>query len=120
MLKKCKPLALVYTFFVVNLGWVFFRIGGLNNAFIVVSKMFTPGLKDYYTLGEMMSHRCMLITVLGILGAGIIQLIPAKVPAVNKFVKNPVFQYIWCALVFGMSMLLLASNTYNPFIYFRF
>ncbi len=120
VLKKCKPLALVYTFFVVNLGWVFFRVGGLRNAFIIVSKMFTPGLKNYYTLGEMMSHRCMLVAVLGILGAGIIQLLPQKVPAVKKAVMNPIVQYVWCAAVFLMCILLLASNTYNPFIYFRF
>ena len=120
VLKKCKPLALVYTFFVVNLGWVFFRVGGLRNAFIIVSKMFTPGLKTYYTLGEMMSHRCMLVAVLGILGAGIIQLLPQKVPVVKKAVMNPVVQYVWCAAVFLMCILLLASNTYNPFIYFRF
>jgi alginate O-acetyltransferase complex protein AlgI len=82
--------------------------------------MFTPGLKNYYTLGEMMSHRCMVVAVLGILGAGILQLIPEKVPVVNKIVKNPVVQYVWCAMIFGICILLLASNTYNPFIYFRF
>ena len=120
VLEKCKPLAWIYTFFVVNLGWVFFRVGGLKNAFIIASKMFTPGLTRYYSLGEMMSRRCMIIAVLGILGAGILQLIPAKVPAVKKIVTNPVVRYIWCAFVFGVCIMLLASNTYNPFIYFRF
>ncbi len=120
VLEKCRPLAWIYTFFVVNLGWVFFRVGGLRNAFVIVSKMFTPGLTKYYSLGEMMSHRCMIIAVLGILGAGLIQLIPAKVPAVRKIVSNPVARYIWCAFVFGVCIMLLASNTYNPFIYFRF
>ncbi|MCR5618909.1 MAG: MBOAT family protein [Lachnospiraceae bacterium] len=120
VLEKCRPLAWIYTFFVVNLGWVFFRVGGLRNAFVIVSRMFTPGLTKYYSLGEMMSHRCMIIAVLGILGAGLIQLIPAKVPAVRKIVSNPVARYIWCAFVFGVCIMLLASNTYNPFIYFRF
>lgn len=120
VLEKCKPLAWIYTFFVVNLGWVFFRVGGLKNAFIIASKMFTPGLTRYYSLGEMMSRRCMIIAVLGILGAGILQLIPAKVPAVKKVIENPVVRYIWCAFVFGTCIMLLASNTYNPFIYFRF
>ena len=120
VLEKCKPLAWIYTFFVVNLGWVFFRVGGLKNAFIIASKMFTPGLTKYYSLGEMMSRRCMIIAVLGILGAGILQLIPAKVPAIKKLVSNPVVRYIWCAFIFGTCIMLLASNTYNPFIYFRF
>ena len=120
VLEKCRPLAWIYTFFVVNLGWVFFRVGGLRNAFVIVSRMFTPRLTKYYSLGEMMSRRCMLIAVLGILGAGLIQLIPAKVPAVKRIVSNPVVRYIWCAFVFGVCIMLLASNTYNPFIYFRF
>ena len=120
VLEKCRPLAWIYTFFVVNLGWVFFRVGGLRNAFVIVSRMFTPGLTKYYSLGEMMSRRCMLIAVLGILGAGLIQLIPAKVPAVKRIVSNPVVRYLWCAFVFGVCIMLLASNTYNPFIYFRF
>ena len=120
VLEKCKPLAWIYTFFVVNLGWVFFRVGGLRNAFVIVSRMFTPGLTKYYSLGEMMSRRCMIIAVLGILGAGLLQLIPAKIPAVKKTIENPVVRYIWCAFVFLVCIMLLASNTYNPFIYFRF
>ncbi len=120
ILEKCKPLAWIYTFFVVNLGWVFFRVGGLKNAFIMVSKMFNPSLPNYYTLGELMSHRCMLAAGAGIIGWGIIQLLPEKVPAVKKLISNPVLQYIWCAVIFITCVMLLASNTYNPFIYFRF
>ena len=120
VLKKCPPIAWIYTFFVVNLGWVFFRIGGLKNAFVMVSKMFNPALPNYYSFGELMSHRCMLAAGLGILGMGIIQGFAEKVPAVKKIVCNPVLQYVWCAVIFGLSVMLLASNTYNPFIYFRF
>lgn len=120
VLEKCKPLAWVYTFFVVNLGWVFFRIGGLKNAFIMVTKMFNPLLPNYYSVGELMSHRCMLCAGLGILGCGLIQMLPEKIPAVRKIVMNPVVQYLWCAFIFGICIILLASNTYNPFIYFRF
>ncbi|MCR4792580.1 MAG: MBOAT family protein [Lachnospiraceae bacterium] len=120
ILEKCKPLAWIYTFFVVNLGWVFFRVGGLKNAFVMVSKMFNPTLPGLYSVGELVSHRCMLAAVLGILGCGLIQQIPEKVPAIGKAVRNPVVQYLWCALIFGISIMLLASNTYNPFIYFRF
>jgi alginate O-acetyltransferase complex protein AlgI len=62
----------------------------------------------------------MFAAVLGILGWGILQLIPAKIPVAKKVIMNPIVQYVWCALVFGISLMLLASNTYNPFIYFRF
>ena len=120
ILEKCKPLAWIYAFFVVNLGWVFFRVEGLKNAFMIVGRMFTPGLDRYYSFGELVSHRCLIAMILGILGAGIIQLIPEKVPTVKKIVKNPFVQYVWCALVFLICIILLASNTYNPFIYFRF
>ena len=120
VLEKCKPLAWIYTFFVVNLGWVFFRVGGLKNAFVTVIKMFTPGIPGNYSVGELVSHRCMFAAVLGILGWGILQLIPAKIPVAKKVIMNPIVQYVWCALVFGISLMLLASNTYNPFIYFRF
>ena len=120
ILKKCAPLAWVYTFFVVNLGWVFFRVGGLKNALVMASKMFNPSLTCYYSLGELMSHRCMLAAGLGIIGMGIIQLLPEKLPFVKKIVSNPALQYVWCAAVFVISLMLLASNTYNPFIYFRF
>ena len=120
ILKKCAPLAWVYTFFVVNLGWVFFRVGGLKNALVMASKMFNPSLTCYYSLGELMSHRCMLAAGLGIIGMGIIQLLPERLPFVKKIVSDPALQYVWCAAVFVISLMLLASNTYNPFIYFRF
>ncbi len=120
ILDKCKPLAWIYAFFVVNLGWVFFRVEGLKNAFMIVGRMFTPGLDRYYSFGELVSHRCLIAMILGILGAGLIQLMPQKIPSVKKIVFNPFVQYIWCAFVFLISIILLASNTYNPFIYFRF
>ena len=120
ILEKCKPLAWIYTFFVVNLGWVFFRVGGLKNAFLMVIRMFTPGVPGNYSVGELVSHRCMFAAVLGILGWGILQLIPEKIPVAKKVIMNPIVQYVWCAIVFGISLMLLASNTYNPFIYFRF
>ena len=62
----------------------------------------------------------MLAAGAGIIGWGIIQLLPEKVPAVKKLISNPVLQYIWCAVIFITCVMLLASNTYNPFIYFRF
>jgi len=82
--------------------------------------MFNPLLPNYYSVGELMSHRCMLCAGLGILGCGLIQMLPEKIPAVRKIVMNPVVQYLWCAFIFGICIILLASNTYNPFIYFRF
>ena len=41
-------------------------------------------------------------------------------PPVTSRWKNSKLEFIYCALVLFYVVLLLANDTYNPFIYFRF
>ena len=121
-LKRLLPVAVfrwIYCMLVVMVGWVFFRVEHITDAFLYLKKMFiwTPGI-DFW---EYLTHEFICVGVLAILAAGLVQTIYAHLPfekAKGLLVKvvSPAF----CCVLLYLSILLLANNTYNPFIYFRF
>jgi len=120
-LVKNKVIAWVYVFSVVNLGWVFFRIESIRDALHLVIKMLLPWkhTAGIYSIWEFVDHRILVALICAVFGMGIIQR--------NDFFKKKVSQYkysicetIFCMLLLALSIISLASNAYNPFIYFRF
>ena len=112
-------LARIYTLLAVMTGWVFFRAETLPEALAYCRTMFTfnnnPALpvRDFLTLP---------LTVLIIAAV----LLSAPVPGLKIFQDEAVrvrvkwYDYPLQAALLLASLLLLAGNTYNPFIYFRF
>lgn len=125
-LDKRKTINHVYTLFVVLIGWVFFRADGLANGLKYIKAMFAPGKQLVANIVAILNSRTFVVMLIGILLCGIAQV------AIVRLKKNKKFDNIWSKRVvrFGepvllvsimvVSIAMLVSSTYNPFIYFRF
>lgn len=123
VLEKVPVLAHIYTMLVVIVGWVFFRADSGHQAFAILKRMF---LFWKYPSTEALSLSVgtlpAIAIVLGILGCGVIQAIAAAPVWKEKALrfKMSVPEAAFLSLVLVYSILLLANNTYNPFIYYKF
>lgn len=115
-LKKHNVLATIYCFLVVNFGWVIFRSTSIINSLRYLARMILPFKYNNSTL-EMytfLNLKVVFIGVVAILGAGCV---PKKI--VDKW-KNSIPEAIYCVVLLILCLASIASNTYNPFIYFQF
>lgn len=121
--NKFKVLNLVYSLLVTVVGWVLFRANGLKEALKYLKVMFIPsGTESYFDLSVIINGRNIFILIVAILFAGILQSIFSKMKnkeKIMKFYKTYLEGIAIGALMF-VCIIMLASNTYNPFIYFRF
>lgn len=113
----------IYTLLVVMIGWVFFRADNLGAALAYLNRMFVPYEMDSY--GKYLSNEFVYVAIIAFVACGFGALAYKKIFEAVKKVQigelvlravNPAF----CIVIAYYSVLLLASNTYNPFIYFRF
>lgn len=121
ILKKSRVLSWFYSMFVVNIGWVFFRVDKLSDSFSYIGKMLAPWLytKSDYSVFEFVTPQMIFVIILGVFGSGIVKRLGEKTGLEAKL-KYSTAEIIYCAAIFFLSLLSLASSTYNPFIYFRF
>ena len=128
ILEKNPFFAHVYTLLVVLVAWVFFRAESFSQAGNFICNMAGLGNWNKNTdLILMFMHRGFISAlILAILGsAGILE-------KMARYLQYHSHQSIICSgiysvlaagailLIFGFSTLFLISDTYNPFIYFRF
>lgn len=120
-LERHTFLAHLYTLLVVNFGWVLFRSDSLQETGVFIRRMLFPwnyqgtGVTWQYYL----SNKTILAVVLGVAGCGLFRGLAEK--AGRKW--NWGYSYLellYCSATFVLCLSMLASNTYNPFIYFRF
>ncbi len=120
---RFRLLQSIYTLLIVIVAWVFFRAETLGAAWGYLNRMFVPFDMESYS--KYLSNEFIYVAVLAFVSCGFGAMLYQKVFAVlkrenwgNVLLKavNPAF----CAVIAYFSVLLLASNTYNPFIYFRF
>ena len=110
----------VYTMLVVICGWVFFRAETLSGAAAYLHRMFVPYHTEVPT--TLWSKEFEIALVLAVLCCGILNGLFRRLP-VAEGIRGSLVRTVrpaFCAAVAYLSMLMLASNTYNPFIYFRF
>ena len=130
IVQKMGPFRYLYTFLVAMVGWVFFRLESVGHALHVLRCMFLPfTVATNGTVAlppETVTSLTVVVCLAGILGAGIIQRLTGGekcdkgTGAMSRFWKNSVVEMIYCGLMLFYVILLLANDTYNPFIYFRF
>ena len=125
ILKKSKVLATIYTALVFIIGWVFFRVTSVRQGFAIVFRMLLPWrytVSQGAALGTMVGTQTVLAAAAGIIGCGILQQIftLGRLKNIAARWKNSIPEAVYLAAVMFYSILLLANNTYNPFIYFRF
>lgn len=121
ILSKHKIFARLYTISVVLFGWVLFRAKSLSQAGEMFKRMLMPWryTESSMTLRILLGNKTLLLICGGILGCGLIQLLLQKTGGYEKG-KYSYPEMIYCVAVFVLCIAMLASNTYNPFIYFRF
>ncbi|MBQ9438311.1 MAG: MBOAT family protein, partial [Lachnospiraceae bacterium] len=115
-----KLLSWVYMFFIVNIGWIFFRAEKLSTALGMVLRLFGAGGSAGVVsipLGSVLSTQIVLAFFLGLVGMGFLKRLPEKWKNL-WFYSVP--EALYLMLVLAYSIVLLANQTYNPFIYFRF
>lgn len=124
ILKKIGMLpSLLYTFLVVMVGWVFFRIEHLSSALQYLKKMFSF---DFKPMTETVSPQFTFIFGVAIVFSFIGLLKIAKGwEAKIYFNENPSLKWYYALLsvsliLFVLSLSSIASEGFNPFIYFRF
>lgn len=119
-LKKSRVLSHLYVFFIVNFGWVIFRIDTLKDGLLFIKRMLFPMLYWKYdiALWKYCNKKTIFIFICAVLGMGIIQkIVPEEI---KESWIHSVPEGIYCALLLILCILEMASNTYNPFIYFQF
>lgn len=119
------PLRNVYAILVIMIGWVFFRADNISYAVQYIRNMFIykPSTNLYYP-SLYIDNKVALILIIAIVFA----------TPITKFCKkrmntisNLTIKYILISisdfggiLLFVLSLIVLSSTTYNPFIYFKF
>jgi alginate O-acetyltransferase complex protein AlgI len=122
--KIWSPFAHFYTLIVVIIGWLFFRVESLSYGLYLLKVLFgMEGPKNpTYNIWMFLNTQIILTFIIAILIAT-----PIFNWFANKYLKtnfnNWFVQYIrlsFLVLIFLYSIMQLSSDTYNPFIYFRF
>ncbi|MBR3929430.1 MAG: MBOAT family protein [Clostridia bacterium] len=126
LLKKAGILGNLYCLIVVLFGWVLFRADSISYALEFASHMVAPwkyGLENALFVRPvfLLNIRSVLVFIIAVLGAGPVQAITKKItPRMHEKWKMSLIEIPLMAAMLIYSIMLLASGTYNPFIYFRF
>jgi len=119
--KALVPLRWALTMLIVVVGWVFFRAEGLREALKYLGIMF--GLirpeNVAFTVGYYLNTKIIMALAIAVL---------ASIPISKaRFFEAIRLHAAWksvsaalCLLLFFVSIVLVVSSSYNPFIYFRF
>ena len=114
---------MLYTLFVVNIGWVLFRAPDLKSAGLYLGSMF--GLTDAshvgFTTSWFLDGWNITILILAVLAASSLPKHAASL--LKKHIPENalrIAKYVALLGLFYWSVVQVVSGTYNPFIYFRF
>ncbi len=109
--KLPKAVNWLTTFIIVIIGWVFFFSNSFSGAADYLGTMF--GANGFATADT-------LFYLLGYIVIMILGMVPAVVSFDDNGKKPAVIKWIACILLFVLSVAFLVSESYNPFLYFRF
>lgn len=120
---KANPVKIInriYTMAFVMLGWVFFRSDNILQALRFVKELFSKGTGDYNIL-SFLSTKAILALLFGFI------FMTPIYPLVRKKISNLRIKWLFRGIetlvqiiLFMISMVMIVSSTYNPFIYFQF
>jgi len=114
------PIQHIYTLFIVLVGWVFFRAETLEYGLHYVMSMF--GMNSSKLKYDVFLNSEIVMTfILGIILSTPIFIKTKSFIIENRY--NSFFNLVYYLLIFFLlfiSIGLIAANSYNPFIYFRF
>ncbi len=129
--RMYRPFRHMYALLVVVVGWVFFRVESMHDAFAYLATMFGFSGVDRVvdTAGAYLNTKVLFVLVFAaVLSLPVIPVfrewytkLTLRHSAVARATIVGDIVYVMVLLgLFALSVLLVASDTYNPFIYFRF
>lgn len=104
-------LRVIYSLFIVLIGWVLFASSSIENAFAYIGNMFSGAFIDDTTLYMLSNYGVLLVIC-------IVLLLPFR--RLKQSRGAQMAGLIACLPVFIMSVAYLVDSTFNPFLYFRF
>jgi alginate O-acetyltransferase complex protein AlgI len=107
----------IYTLFCITFLWLFFRVG-IKEAFTLIKCLFSSRITDSEIFPLFVNSQFYLCFAVGIVLA-----FPwwrYLTRGINQGKAMYVFKHITLLILLTLSICALASNAYNPFIYFRF
>lgn len=118
-LKKTKVISGIYSFLVVNYGWVLFRAGNIETGLSLIKRMIMPWMhiNTEISLWDYVDSKTIFVGACAVLGMGFLQFIPSDIKM--KW-KNSALEALYCVGLLILCLAAIASDTYNPFIYFQF
>ena len=110
----------IYCFFVVNFGWVLFRADNTLMGLRYISRMIMPWrhLELSIPAYNYMDSKTVFIGMCAVFGMGFGNVVISNRIA-NKW-KNSIIEAVYCVILLVLCLSSIASDTYNPFIYFQF
>jgi len=127
LLKIGKVFSSFYTFFVATLAWVFFQTESFSNSAKIFKILFTgnPDFSNPNLWFKMFHVEFLIIAIPAILGAfgffkWINHLLENKINNLSSSALLSILKIVGLVLSMVIITILLISDTYNPFIYFRF
>lgn len=115
-----RPLNWIYSMFLVMIGWVFFRSDTVLQAVEYLRQMFM-GSPSAYTALSFLSMKVVMALLFGILFSGFAQRIfGARYEKIRGKLPVRICDLAAQAVILILSIFMLVSGTYNPFIYFQF
>jgi len=115
--KLSKYIRGVFTFLVVLLAWVFFRANDLPKAVSYISTMFGfGGNTASATITPGLLYKPLYIGAF-VLSAILVWLLPDTWEWTQVLTKRKV---VACTAIFALAVVVLVTQEYNPFIYFKF
>ena len=118
--KLPKILCNLYTMIIVIIGWVFFDSNNLSSAIDYIKVMFGFGNVNCDSLGMyLFSTNVLLIVISIIISTNVLN---KTIEQMKKYFKmNDLIITVFIKImIFIISIAYLISETYNPFLYFRF
>ena len=115
----------LYVWLIVMIGWVLFRSNSIKGASVILKKMclLMPNIETMPDLKSYVTPYFIGINIIGIIIS--VGIIDKKIKEVLKnrmlsFSFYRISESIILIMLFGWSVMEVISNTYNPFIYYRF
>ncbi len=117
-----KILGHIYTLGVVIIAWALFRAESLRQGLGYIKVMLLGNDNAYaYGIEQFVDNKLILIVIIAVAFCGIVQSLFKKLKTALFDEENIVFvESVIQLILFGICIMLLVNNTYNPFIYFKF
>ena len=131
--KSWRPLQHIYVLLVVMIGWVFFRAESFSYGFTFLKNMFFAGAissETQYISKYLNDELPYVLSIAIIFSAPVFNYLKIKLHSMttnkdNKALMLPTTLFSGGSIILYVGLMILsamalASNVYNPFIYFRF